>query len=517
MTDTKEFTYQKQGEEKSSKEVKDALRKKAILGTLTGPVADFINPTRNNRDYSKVWDKAFKDPLVLEQFKEGGLIGELGHPSDRSDTDPTRSAIIMPEPPKKDAKTGKLMATFHILNTPCGQILKTLCDYGYHIGISSRGDGDVTENFDGTETVNADTYALKGFDAVILPAVKEARMKYITESLNGSKPRKSLKVILNEQLNSATKDDRAVMEEVLSENNIDYKLEEKPSTCNIDNAVNTSKDDAGFTGTNKNVLETLQKTLKELVELRKENTSLKEKISVYNVKEIKLKEDVSKVNKALQNSAQKATAVTTLSKKVSMLQEALGKKQKELEALKNANSELEKSTGDLDKVNALKESISHYRIQVNTLQSQAKSLQENVNLKTKEINRLNENLAQAKQDAETRSKEYKDNILKAKSIVENYKNQCQEITDKYIELRSTMLGVKPSDIKNKLSEKSTLKDIDSICEEMQGYKLSVSKLPFALKENTNISIKGKPSNNGINYKKATDDDAIDDTLLDLIS
>ena len=251
--------------------------------------------------------------------------------------------------------------------------------------------------------------------------------------------------------------------------------------------------------------------------MRKENTSLKEKISVYNVKEIKLKEDVSKVNKALQNSAQKATAVTTLSKKVSMLQEVLGKKQKELEALKTANSELEKSTGDLDKVNALKESISHYRIQVNTLQSQAKSLQENVNLKTKEINRLNENLAQAKQDAETRSKEYKDNILKAKSIVENYKNQCQEITDKYIELRSTMLGVKPSDIKNKLSEKSTLKDIDSICEEMQGYKLSVSKLPFALKENTNISIKGKPSNNGINYKKATDDDAIDDTLLDLIS
>ena len=36
---------------------------------------------------------------------------------------------------------------FDILNTKCGQLLKTLCDYGTTIGISSRGEGDlITED-----------------------------------------------------------------------------------------------------------------------------------------------------------------------------------------------------------------------------------------------------------------------------------------------------------------------------------------------------------------------------------
>ena len=39
----------------------------AILGTLEGPCADIVNPTRNGRKYSEeLWEKVFSDPIVEE-------------------------------------------------------------------------------------------------------------------------------------------------------------------------------------------------------------------------------------------------------------------------------------------------------------------------------------------------------------------------------------------------------------------------------------------------------------------
>ena len=41
----------------------------AILGTLEGPCADIVNPTRNGRKYSEeLWEKVFSDPIVEEQI-----------------------------------------------------------------------------------------------------------------------------------------------------------------------------------------------------------------------------------------------------------------------------------------------------------------------------------------------------------------------------------------------------------------------------------------------------------------
>ena len=57
-------------------------KKSAILGTLEGPCADIIHPTRNGRKYSQeLWEKVFENPLVQELFKAGGITGELGHPA----------------------------------------------------------------------------------------------------------------------------------------------------------------------------------------------------------------------------------------------------------------------------------------------------------------------------------------------------------------------------------------------------------------------------------------------------
>ena len=139
-------------------------QRRGILGVLAGPCASVINATRNGRKYTnELWEKVFDNPLVKEQFKSGGIPGELGHPSDRTETDMSKIAIMMPYAPKKD-KDGNLLAEFHILDTPNGRIAQTLAKYGYKLGISSRGSGELYTNAKGEECVDEDTFTFEAFD-----------------------------------------------------------------------------------------------------------------------------------------------------------------------------------------------------------------------------------------------------------------------------------------------------------------------------------------------------------------
>ena len=131
---------------------------RGILGRLVGVCADFINPTRNGRKYSEqLWENVFNDPIMKEKIKNHVCYGELQHPADRAEIDPEKIAVCLADQPVKN-KNGQLEAVFDILDTPNGRILKTLCDYGSNLGISSRGQGDIIEGEDGNEEVDPDTY-----------------------------------------------------------------------------------------------------------------------------------------------------------------------------------------------------------------------------------------------------------------------------------------------------------------------------------------------------------------------
>ena len=193
----------------------EEMRARGILGRLVGVMADTVNPTRNGRSYSaKLWENVFNNPIMKERIENKCCFGELGHPLDREETDMEKIAICMDGLPKKD-KDGKLQAVFNILDTPNGRILKTLCDYGCNIGISSRGSGDLVTDFDGNESVDPDTYNCEGWDAVLIPAVKEARLKYVTESLDKKRYNKSLRARLIEAVNKEDVDKKKAMTESL--------------------------------------------------------------------------------------------------------------------------------------------------------------------------------------------------------------------------------------------------------------------------------------------------------------
>jgi len=192
---------------------------RGILGRLVGPCADFNNATRNGRKYSEqLWENVFNNPIMQEKIKNKVCYGELGHPEDRAEIDPEKIAVCLSEVPVKN-KNGQLEAVFDILDTPNGRILKTLCDYGSTLGVSSRGQGDIITDYEGNEAVDPDTYECECWDIVLIPAVKEARLKYVREGLDTKKA--SLRKALTEAFNKENEEGKKVMAETLKDLNIE--------------------------------------------------------------------------------------------------------------------------------------------------------------------------------------------------------------------------------------------------------------------------------------------------------
>lgn len=190
--------------------------KRHILARLYGPIATCKEKTRNGRGYNReLWEKALADEIFQEKIANKSLFLELGHPADREETDMKMVCACIPEMPK--IVNGDLYAYVDVLDTPSGKLLKTLLDYGFVPGISSRGSGDIMAN----DEVDPETFFLETFDIVQLPAVKKARLS-MCESLSNKKP---LKAVLQESYNAANDEDRKVMKETLDK--LDISLGEE--------------------------------------------------------------------------------------------------------------------------------------------------------------------------------------------------------------------------------------------------------------------------------------------------
>lgn len=106
---------------------------------------------------------------LYEGIKNGGLCGELDHPTD--------SIIHFTNASHKITKLWwedtVLMGEGIILNTPCGKILKSLINDGVRVGISSRGVGNGKVNENGILVIG-ESYKLITFDAVADPSTNAA-------------------------------------------------------------------------------------------------------------------------------------------------------------------------------------------------------------------------------------------------------------------------------------------------------------------------------------------------------
>ena len=492
----------------------EEMEKRGILGRLAGPCADIINSTRNGRKYSEaLWEAVFENPIMKEKFERGGVFGECGHPADRSEVDFEKIAICMPQPPKKD-KSGKLIAIFDILATPCGKILKTLCDYGYKIGISSRGTGETYTDENGEETVDPDTYDCECFDAVLIPAVKAATLMMV-ESFDDKKLK--LKKALCEALDNASDEDRKIMKDKLDELNIDYTTE-----TGVDNIDGTSnKEEADDIGAE--LVEEFQKKLQENRELEKKVTELQEKLSVCYTKEM---EDATTIER-YKNSI---ITLTPLAKQSKTLKEQLKISSDKIKTLEKTLSEKDETIGSLNEQledrasksfkqsKQLRESVKQRDDRIvdlnESIQSLKEALSEAKENSEKEKQQLMESIEEMKKDSQIQFSEYSKKLTKANKLVEKYKTVAKASVEKYISSQALRLGVSPNEIKNKLSEHFSFDEIDSVCESLQEYKINFSKLPFNISKQEKVKVKVTESIEPIKPANRFDDD-LDEQLQQL--
>ena len=201
-----------------------------ILGRLYGPIATTKEKTRNGRGYNKeLWEKALSDEIFREKIANKSLFLELGHPLDREETDMEKVCACIPEMPK--IVDGDLYAYVDILDTNNGRLLKTLCDYGFVPGISSRGSGDIMSN----DEVDPETFFLETWDIVQLPAVKKARLS-MCESLGN----KTLTMALRESLEKASAEEAEEIKDTLNKLNISLSEEADVKEAEVESAVEDS-------------------------------------------------------------------------------------------------------------------------------------------------------------------------------------------------------------------------------------------------------------------------------------
>ena len=503
--------------------------KKGVLGRISGPCADTIHSTRNGRKYSnELWERVFEDELVKEYFNCGGIFGELNHPVDREETDLEKVAICMPKPPVKDSN-GQLIGEWDILDTPNGRIAKCLFDYGYKLGISSRGSGDTFTDYDGNESVDPDTYDFKAFDLVYLPAVKAARLSPIKESLDTNAVK--LKKALNEALEKATDEERKIMETTLNSLDIDYsetdevkETQEKTipekDVHKEDSASDLAADDDGA-----KMIKELQEALKAQSSLEKQVQSLQSQLSVCYTKEGRYSGALSTAkNELLQAKADNEK----LSHRIESLSESLKKAKETIESRnQRINSLQEKLMTYKSQTKTLNESVSAKDSEMSTLADKVQSLTESYEKTCKDLrrenSRLQESLQEMQKDSQIAKSQSSAKLSQAQLLVEKYKTIAKTAVDKYIKLQATRLGVDATEIKNKLTENYSFNDIDRVCEGLQKYKLTVNSLPFSIrsdspKPSVKMSIKeSKEAFRPINDDGFDADDDIDASFFNIHS
>lgn len=488
-----------------------------ILCKLKGPVADSLNATRNGRKYSaKLWERALNQDLVKESFENGGLLLELGHPADRIEVDFEKVAGVMPKPPVKQPD-GKYQAEVDIIDTPNGRIAATLAKYGYKLGISSRGEGELSIDMDGNECVDPDTYELTTWDLVVIPAVAEARLSLVTEGIDTNK--KNLRKALLEAINTANDSDKQMMLETLDR--IDIKLDiENKDDIDKEEAIEDSESSEhdAVVDNQVDLFNELKEALTKNHLLEEEQQRLQEKLSVCYAKDLKTEEQLVQYKESIQALVNENKKLRTLEATISKLTENVSRKDEQIQSLTKHIEELEAdSKKALHEHKSLNETLAIKNSKISKLENMVEQLQKSTldkeTLHVSEVSRLTEQVEELSKNLQVKRNEYSTKLKKANESVDKYKNIAKRAVDKYIESKAWNLGISANEIKNRLCENYSFNDIDHVCEELRDYKLNINSLPFKISENNVVKVKAiKSMNEAIIPTNSLIDDEIDPQL-----
>lgn len=390
--------------------------RKGCLGRLEGICADFKNPTRNGRLYTrKLWENVFNDPIFKESLESKTLLGELDHPEDRLEVLAGEACIVMTDY-RIDEDEGVIYAGFDILDTPRGKILKTLLDYGCVMGVSSRGQGDITTTSAG-ETVDEDTYDFACFDVVTTPAVEKARQN-VVESVG--KTKRFVESIRTQIKEAETIGDLNAIKRVVEAT---QSVESDSLLESIQNKCNSIKEGRTTTSDNKELqtqVESLNtndseettnkpqdnsaKTIREQKELLSCINSLRKQVNAYKYRESKM----------LQVIQSKTAQI-----------ESLQSEKEKLKSVKYTNSMLKRENKQIKaseqaKFTKVQEQLVHKDTKLNSLQNEFSTAMDT-------ISTLKSNLVESKRTANDLKKDVSNKTNEIKQLTETVNSNNSKI------------------------------------------------------------------------------------------
>ena len=447
--------------------------KKGCLGRLEGVCADFKNPTRNGRLYPlKLWKKVFEDSLFKEALESKTLFGELDHPEDRFEPLMKKACVVMTDY-TIDEDAGLIYAGFDILDTPDGNVLKKILDYGSVVGVSSRGQGDIIESVNGEE-VEADSYEFACFDVVATPAVEKARQTRVAESVKKINTT-TFKESVQRQINDAeTVSDLNIIRTVvrsskLNDSDVESIVESIEDKCkalqNVGETISTVNESNNTEQTVDGPYLESAKTIRENKSLYKCIKGLKEQVSAYKHRE----------KRYIKSLTDKEDVIESLQEEVNKLRTSDRNSRKQIESLKRnynkrlyeSNMKLKESVNNSDnaeetismlqkQVTSLKAQLSDCKRQMSknnvSYNSKISQLQESLSSSEKRVESLNEQLTQ-------NSEHYQENITAANSDVSEYTKLLDEAVEKLDKKEQKIKALQANEAR--LQESLTRKDQES--------------------------------------------------------
>lgn len=315
----------------------------AILGKFSGKACD--SNVFNNNDMH-LGRELFENVIASDEYKDaikrGHYIGYLGHPEDPACQEFQNACIVMTEMSIED--DGDVQASFNLVDTPVGRIVKAFTDAGVQFGISIRGAGDVA----GDGEVDPDTFIFRGFDLVAFPAYNDCipTFQEIAASKDLDKQKKYKKVCATVTKNLKSITSCEALEEIKSQlvegsepyNEVEARLNELATVVEVPvevEPVEKQQVDA--------LVEMYSEAVQEIEQLKDENARLEESVqevttaSVQAANKIKRlqrihAEQISSLDAAVTAAEEKATAehkrYLSAAQKVHVISDKLSKSEK---------------------------------------------------------------------------------------------------------------------------------------------------------------------------------------------
>ncbi len=432
--------------------------KKGVLRTIEGPLAEWDNKNRNNRVYSEgLWDRVLESDYLKEQTKYKTLYGEANHPSDRMEIDFGRVSHSITEMWKMPDKK-EIHGRIDILDTPLGNILNVLYEYGSIPGFSSRAGGTLKQVKDHVE-VEENSYQFITFDAVPFPSVASARPLSVGESVIPES------IVISEEVRGKIKDiisnsskkEREILRSFIYDLQEDFCIGFDEEIAILEGMENTTKEPVKDA-----TLHLLKDSYRVSTELSNERQALTEQVSnlekSLNENEKKMAGIEDRLVEIVSENESLKLVVTQQEEKIVELTNTLSEQSDVSEDQELLMSELEVLKEQNEELRSFYKKYKHQKLDEGNLQNENDELVKTL-LEKEELLKTLESKSQSSEVVDSRLKDVEDKLTVAEDRNDFYRQELEELREE-VQSMESKLEVLESEKESLTSKIDALKELN---------------------------------------------------------